>query len=57
MLRQYLISLLRIVELSMSNPTGGKGSKPRPIPNPEQFRSNWDQVFKKKEEKNDKEKL
>ena len=37
----------------MSNPTGGKGSRPRPIPNPEQFRSNWDQIFKKKEEQND----
>lgn len=37
----------------MSNPTGGKGCKPRPIPNPEQFRSNWDQIFKKKEEQND----
>jgi hypothetical protein len=38
----------------MSNPTNGKGSRPRPIPNPEQFRSNWDQVFKKKEEKEQK---
>lgn len=26
---------------------GGKGSKPRPIPNPEQFRSNWDLIFNK----------
>jgi hypothetical protein len=44
----------------MSNSTGGKGSKPRPIPNPEQFRSNWDQVFKKptnKEQPNVKTKL
>jgi len=41
----------------MSNPTGGKGSKPRPIPNPEQFRSNWDEIFKKKEEQNGTEKL
>ena len=30
---------------------GGKGSKPRPIPNPEQFRSNWDAIFKKNKEK------
>jgi len=38
-----------------TNPTGGKGSKPRPIPNPEQFRSNWDMIFqKKKEEKENK---
>jgi hypothetical protein len=29
-----------------------KGSNPRPIPNPEKFRDNWDQTFgKKKEEK------
>jgi hypothetical protein len=45
----------------MSNPTGGKGSKPRPIPNPEQFRSNWDEIFKNKptnkEQTNDKTKL
>lgn len=26
---------------------GGKGSKPRPIPNPEKFRSNWDLIFNK----------
>jgi len=29
-----------------------KGSNPRPIPNPEKFRDNWDETFgKKKEEK------
>jgi hypothetical protein len=29
-----------------------KGSSPRPIPNPEKFRDQWDQIFgKKKEEK------
>lgn len=27
---------------------GGKGSKPRPIPNPDKFRDNWDQIFGKK---------
>jgi hypothetical protein len=27
----------------------GKGSAPRPIPNPEKFRDNWDQIFGKKE--------
>ena len=25
-----------------------KGSAPRPIPNPEKFRDNWDQIFGKK---------
>lgn len=29
---------------------GGKGSAPRPIPNPEKFRQNWDEIFKKKKE-------
>ena len=29
-----------------------KGSSPRPIPNPEKFRENWDRIFgKKKDEK------
>jgi len=28
-----------------------KGSNPRPIPNPEKFRENWDKIFPKKEEK------
>jgi len=32
----------------MSNPTGGKGSKPRPIPDRKQFEDNWDKIFKKK---------
>ena len=27
---------------------GGKGSAPRPIPNPEKFRDNWDAIFGKK---------
>lgn len=32
----------------------GKGSAPRPIPNPEKFRDNWDAIFgKKKEDKKD----
>jgi len=26
---------------------GGKGCRPRPIPNPEQFKSNWDLIFNK----------
>ena len=30
---------------------GGKGSAPRPIPNPEQFRKNWDEIFKKPQPK------
>jgi hypothetical protein len=29
-----------------------KGSNPRPIPNPEKFRENWDRIFgRKKDEK------
>lgn len=35
---------------------GGKGSAPRPIPNPEKFRDNWDQIFKKKKEDDNKSK-
>jgi hypothetical protein len=26
---------------------GGKGSKPRPIPDRQQFEDNWDQIFRK----------
>jgi hypothetical protein len=29
---------------------GGKGSTPRPIPDPQKFRDNWDEVFGKKKE-------
>ena len=29
----------------MSNNPGGKGSAPRPIPDPQKFRDNWDQIF------------
>ena len=33
---------------------GGKGSKPRPIPDRQQFEDNWDQIFRKpKPEKQD----
>lgn len=28
----------------------GKGSKPRPIPEPEKFRDNWDRIFGKKKD-------
>ena len=28
-----------------------KGDSPRPIPNPEKFRDNWDEIFGKKEKK------
>jgi hypothetical protein len=31
----------------------GKGSTPRPIPDPQKFRDNWDQIFGKKEIKQD----
>ena len=27
---------------------GGKGSAPRPIPDPQKFRDNWDQIFGRK---------
>lgn len=27
---------------------GGKGSSPRPIPDPQKFRDNWDAIFGKK---------
>lgn len=33
----------------------GKGSAPRPIPNPDKFRDNWDQIFGKKKEEPKKE--
>lgn len=33
---------------------GGKGSAPRPIPNPQKFRDNWDLIFKKKKEDDNK---
>ena len=28
---------------------GGKGSSPRPINDPKQFRDNWDKIFGKKD--------
>lgn len=28
---------------------GGKGSAPRPIPDPKKFRDNWDAIFGKKQ--------
>jgi len=28
----------------------GKGDKPRPIPNRDQFEKNWEEIFKKKPE-------
>lgn len=31
----------------------GKGSSPRPIPNRQQFDTNWDSIFKEKEKKKD----
>jgi len=30
----------------------GKGSSPRPMPNPEKFRENFDLIFGKKDDKN-----
>jgi hypothetical protein len=38
----------------MSNTNhGGKGDKPRPIPNREKFEKNWDSIFKPKGRKTD----
>jgi hypothetical protein len=34
-----------------SNRDGGKGDKPRPIPDPQKYRDNWDTIFKKNQEK------
>jgi hypothetical protein len=31
----------------MSNPTNGKGSKPRPVEDKKKFEDNWDRIFKK----------
>ena len=36
----------------MSTP-GGKGSAPRPIPNPDKFSENWDRIFGKKDKPKD----
>lgn len=35
----------------MSNNPGGKGSAPRPIPDPQKFSDNWDLIFGKNKEK------
>ena len=32
----------------MTASDGGKGSAPRPIPDPQKFRDNWDQIFGRK---------
>ena len=32
----------------MSQWSGGKGSAPRPIPDPQKFRDNWDEIFGRK---------
>jgi hypothetical protein len=32
---------------------GGKGDKPRPIQDREQFDKNWDNIFKKEKERDD----
>lgn len=33
--------------MSYKSTHGGKGSKPRPIPDRKQFEDNWDKIFKK----------
>lgn len=38
--------------MSGASSDGGKGSAPRPIPDPQKFRDNWDTIFgRQKEEK------
>lgn len=34
--------------MSVASSDGGKGSAPRPIPDPQKFRDNWDQIFGRK---------
>lgn len=36
--------------MSVASSDGGKGSAPRPIPDPQKFRDNWDEIFGKKKE-------
>ena len=38
----------------MAASDGGKGSAPRPIPDPQKFRDNWDQIFGKKKPEEEK---
>ena len=33
---------------------GGKGDRPRPIPDRKKFEKNWDAIFKKPKDKDDK---
>lgn len=37
------------VTMNSMSSDGGKGSAPRPIPDPQKFRDNWDQIFGKKD--------
>ena len=37
----------------MSQWNGGKGSAPRPIPDPQKFRDNWDEIFGRKSKAED----
>ena len=36
------------IVMSQNYRDGGKGDKPRPLPNKEQFDQNWESIFKKK---------
>ena len=36
---------------------GGKGHKPRPIPDKKQFEKNWDEIFKKQDDERKKSEL
>jgi hypothetical protein len=36
--------------MSVAASNSGKGSTPRPIPDPQKFRDNWDAIFGKKQE-------
>lgn len=37
------------VTMNSMSSDGGKGSAPRPIPDPQKFRDNWDTIFGKKD--------
>ena len=37
------------VTMNSMSSDGGKGSAPRPIPDPQKFRDNWDAIFGKKD--------
>ena len=50
-IKDYVNGMLSKKE-KMHERDGGKGDKPRPIPNREQFEKNFDLIFKRKEKQN-----